>query len=241
MNHHHTNFLSFLFVVYPAVILNLSGKNPTELKNILIYKKKQRGSVTKIANKLGSPGSGPHEWLVLTPKDKLPKPERIAFPKPPKAPDGSLVYERVPNKCIDFSVKEPDVTILPNTTITTIGSTAISTQVTNLSTSSSSSGSSSIRKRPHEDINGSENGELYACFFFLFYSVLFQQCNHLLGHQQNDQTKILCLHIAPVLNNLQPWWQQLDSPSQDITWVRQLFVREVLPLFCVDFSVKWKT
>lgn len=170
MNHHHTNFLSFLFVVYPAVILNLSGKNPTELKNILIYKKKQRGSVTKIANKLGSPGSGPHEWLVLTPKDKLPKPERIAFPKPPKAPDGSLVYERVPNKCIDFSVKEPDVTILPNTTITTIGSTAISTQVTNLSTSSSSSGSSSIRKRPHEDINGSENGECYP----LFYGVYFQ-------------------------------------------------------------------
>lgn len=160
------NLSSFLlFVVYPAVILNLSGKNPTDLKNILIYKKKQRGSVTKIANKLGSPGSGPHEWLVLTPKDKLPKPERIAFPKPPKAPDGSLVYERVPNKCIDFSVKEPDVTILPNTTITTIGSTSISTQVTNLSTSSSSSGSSSIRKRPHEDINGSENGEFLNILF----------------------------------------------------------------------------
>ncbi|KAL5285522.1 MTA1 family protein [Megaselia abdita] len=151
------SFVINTHLVRQEFILNLSGKNPTELKNILIYKKKQRGSVTKIANKLGSPGSGPHEWLVLTPKDKLPKPERIAFPKPPKAPDGSLVYERVPNKCIDFSVKEPDVTILPNTTITTIGSTAISTQVTNLSTSSSSSGSSSIRKRPHEDINGSEN------------------------------------------------------------------------------------
>lgn len=172
------NFLSIflVFVVYPAVILNLSGKNPTDLKNILIYKKKQRGSVTKIANKLGSPGSGPHEWLVLTPKDKLPKPERIAFPKPPKAPDGSLVYERVPNKCIDFSVKDPDVTILPNTTITTIGSTAINTQVTNLSTSSSSSSggnnSTSIRKRPHEDINGSENGEFLRYFLKYYYYFL---------------------------------------------------------------------
>lgn len=105
---------------------------------------------------------------MLTPKDKLPKPERIAFPKPPKAPDGSLVYERVPNKCIDFSVKDPDVTILPNTTITTVGSTAISTQVTNLSTNSSnSSGSINPRKRPHEDINGSENGEF--SFFFSFF------------------------------------------------------------------------
>lgn len=28
----------------------------------------------------------------------LPQPDVVAFPKPPKAPDGSLLYERVPNK-----------------------------------------------------------------------------------------------------------------------------------------------
>lgn len=37
-------------------------------------------------------------WLILTDKDSLPKPERVAFPKPPKAPDGSLLYDRIPNK-----------------------------------------------------------------------------------------------------------------------------------------------
>lgn len=28
----------------------------------------------------------------------MPKPEVVAFPKPPKAPDGSLLYDRIPNK-----------------------------------------------------------------------------------------------------------------------------------------------
>lgn len=68
------------------------------MKALLVYKKRDRGSVTQIANKLGNPSPGPHEWLILTPKDKMPKPEVMAYPKPPKAPDGSLIYERIPNK-----------------------------------------------------------------------------------------------------------------------------------------------
>lgn len=36
-------------------------------------------------------------WLDLTPRDKLPKPAREAFPRPSKRPDGSYIYERVPN------------------------------------------------------------------------------------------------------------------------------------------------
>lgn len=68
--------------------------------------------MTKIANCLGSPGSGPHEWLVLTPKDKMPKPDVVSFPKPPKGPDGSLLYDRIPNKIIDL---EKDLTIIPAT------------------------------------------------------------------------------------------------------------------------------
>lgn len=65
---------------------------------MLIYKKKNRGSVTAIATRLGRPGPVTAQWLILTPKELLPQPERVAFPKPPKAPDGSLMYERVPNK-----------------------------------------------------------------------------------------------------------------------------------------------
>ncbi|XP_037805627.1 metastasis-associated protein MTA3 isoform X2 [Lucilia sericata] len=109
----------------------MSGKSATDIKNILLLKKKDRGSVTKIANRLGSPGIGPHEWLVLTPKDKMPKPDVVYFPKPPKGPDGSLLYDRIPNKIIDL---EKDITIIPTPA------------------------PSVMRKRPHEEtqLNGTE-------------------------------------------------------------------------------------
>ncbi|XP_053945741.1 metastasis-associated protein MTA1 isoform X3 [Anastrepha ludens] len=90
----------------------INDKTAADIKKILLIKRKkrERGSVTKIANRLGSPGNGPHEWLVLTPKDKIPKPDVVSFPKPPKAPDGSLLYERVPNKIVEI---EKDLTIIP--------------------------------------------------------------------------------------------------------------------------------
>lgn len=37
--------------------------------------------------------------MLLTPKEKMPQPDKVAFPKPPKAADGSLLYDRIPNKC----------------------------------------------------------------------------------------------------------------------------------------------
>ncbi|CAG9859444.1 unnamed protein product [Phyllotreta striolata] len=78
--------------------VQMEGKSITELKQLLVYKKKNRGSVTAIATRLGRPGSIVPQWLILTPRDMIPQPDRVAFPKPPKAPDGSLMYERVPNK-----------------------------------------------------------------------------------------------------------------------------------------------
>lgn len=75
-----------------------AGKSIADIRRLLTYKKRDRGSVTHIANRLGNPGATVGDWLILTPKDKMPKPEVVAFPKPPKAPDGSLLYERIPNK-----------------------------------------------------------------------------------------------------------------------------------------------
>lgn len=94
----------------------------TDIKSFLKYKRKDRGSVTMIANRLGNPSSIGCEWLKLTPKENMPIPEKVAFPKPPKGPDGSLLYERIPNKNV-----EPEKFIVPNT----IGCTIITP--TNLS------------------------------------------------------------------------------------------------------------
>ncbi|XP_050068350.1 metastasis-associated protein MTA1 [Anopheles maculipalpis] len=75
-----------------------AGKSLTEIRRLLTFRKKDRGSVTHIANRLGNPGVSVNEWLVLTPKENMPKPDVVAFPKPPKAPDGTLLYDRIPNK-----------------------------------------------------------------------------------------------------------------------------------------------
>lgn len=71
----------------------MAGKSVTDYKNLLRYHKKERGSVTQIATRLGV--SRNHElvvpdWLAPTDKEKIPKSERVAFPKPPKAPGNNL-------------------------------------------------------------------------------------------------------------------------------------------------------
>lgn len=64
----------------------MTGKSLLELRALLIYRRKERGSVTDIATRLGNPGSVVPEWLILTDRDNMPKPVHVAFPKPPKAP-----------------------------------------------------------------------------------------------------------------------------------------------------------
>ncbi|CAH0728552.1 unnamed protein product, partial [Brenthis ino] len=58
-----------------------------------------RGAVgavaARLATALGTAAPRAQDWLTLTPRDRMPAPNHVAFPKPPKAPDGSLMYERV--------------------------------------------------------------------------------------------------------------------------------------------------
>ncbi|XP_013170486.1 PREDICTED: metastasis-associated protein MTA3, partial [Papilio xuthus] len=61
-----------------------------------------RGPVGAVAARLAAAhgGAAPRaqDWLTLTPRDRMPAPNHVAFPKPPKAPDGSLMYERVASR-----------------------------------------------------------------------------------------------------------------------------------------------
>lgn len=68
----------------------MAGKSLLELKELMRYQKKERGSVTYIANRLSQSNLVTPDWLILTAKDMLPKPDRVSFPKPPKAP-GTLL------------------------------------------------------------------------------------------------------------------------------------------------------
>ncbi|KAJ8941731.1 hypothetical protein NQ318_023327 [Aromia moschata] len=78
------------------------------MTQIAAVPEEEPGSVTAIATRLGRPSGVTPQWLILTDKDLLPQPDKVAFPKPPKAPDGSLLYDRVPNK--------PEAEKIPSTT-----------------------------------------------------------------------------------------------------------------------------
>ncbi|XP_050664132.1 metastasis-associated protein MTA3 [Leptidea sinapis] len=72
-----------------------------------------RGAVAAVAGRLAAArgGAAPRsaDWLTLTPKDALPQPDHVAFPKPPRAPDGSLMYERVLSRAELEARREPAV------------------------------------------------------------------------------------------------------------------------------------
>ncbi|KAJ8672988.1 hypothetical protein QAD02_004249 [Eretmocerus hayati] len=91
----------------------LATKTPAELRVLArTVRPRVRPRVTDIASRLGriepQPGQpGEWDWLQLTAPSQRKQPEHVSFPKPPKAPDGSLLYERIPNK--------PDLERLPGT------------------------------------------------------------------------------------------------------------------------------
>lgn len=61
----------------------------TEFMAILKYRCRNRGGVTNIATRLALLRNYEliiPEWLAPTHKDKIPRSERVAFPKPPKGP-----------------------------------------------------------------------------------------------------------------------------------------------------------
>ncbi|KAL7296490.1 hypothetical protein TKK_0009931 [Trichogramma kaykai] len=78
-------------------------QSPAELRVLArATRPRLRPRVADIASRLGNhpqPSQpGEWDWLQLTAPGQRKQPEHVSFPRPPKAPDGSLLYERVPNK-----------------------------------------------------------------------------------------------------------------------------------------------
>ncbi|XP_043235499.1 metastasis-associated protein MTA3-like isoform X2 [Amphibalanus amphitrite] len=76
----------------------MSERSEEELQALLQArcKPRDRGTAAAIGPKLGHQLQHP-EWMVPAP-GPAPQPNRVAFPKPPKAPDGSLIYTPVESK-----------------------------------------------------------------------------------------------------------------------------------------------
>ncbi|KAG0727415.1 Metastasis-associated protein MTA1 [Chionoecetes opilio] len=60
---------------------------------------RRRGQVSQVSVRfLGQRSAACPAWMLPTDKSLLPNQPHIEFPKPPKGPDGSLIYTPVPNK-----------------------------------------------------------------------------------------------------------------------------------------------
>lgn len=96
-----------------------------------------RGKVVDISQRLGTPKMECPEWLILTPKDQIPVPERLAFPLPEKGKDGQYIRCR----SVDLSNTEGSENNPP-------------VMYKNSGSRSINNGSSNVRKRTHDQQNG---------------------------------------------------------------------------------------
>merc|ERR1719266_2608136 len=74
----------------------MSGYSEARVRTLNSFNATVRVNMGVVVKRLGQKDDDVQEWLVLTPKDKIPKPEKEAYPRPPKRPDGSYIYDRVP-------------------------------------------------------------------------------------------------------------------------------------------------
>ncbi|XP_041969169.1 metastasis-associated protein MTA3 [Aricia agestis] len=82
-------------VKHECTLAMASGAGGAEVRGTPRVRGPVGAVAARLATTLGTPAPRTHDWLVLTPRDRMPTPNHVAFPKPPKAPDGSLMYERV--------------------------------------------------------------------------------------------------------------------------------------------------
>ncbi len=80
-----------------AEVSKMSRLSESRIRQLNQFSQHQRTPMSGVVKRLGQTNVAKQEWLVLTPKDKMPRPEREAFPRPQKRPDGSYIYERVPS------------------------------------------------------------------------------------------------------------------------------------------------
>jgi metastasis-associated protein MTA len=84
-----------------AIKAHVKSKLPSmsekEIRQLNSFTEPKRADMSSICKKLGQTDLEEQEWLVLTPKDKLPQPVKEAWPRPAKRPDGSYIYDRIPS------------------------------------------------------------------------------------------------------------------------------------------------
>ena len=97
--HHHARRPGKLIDLKAIKVDTYAKAKPLDPRAIVKLNKfstKKRIKMDSVVQKLGLKDLSEQEWLVLTPKDKIPRPAVEMYPRPLKRPDGSYIYDRVP-------------------------------------------------------------------------------------------------------------------------------------------------
>ena len=70
--------------VKAATLAKATKLTAEAIRKLNKFSKKSRSDVDTIVKKLGIEDFSVQDWLVLTPKDKIPKPEKEFYPRPQK-------------------------------------------------------------------------------------------------------------------------------------------------------------
>lgn len=85
------------------------------MKLFLKSKDKPRTKVVEVTNRLGVDSKSTPEWLVPMEKSKLPQPERLAFPPPPRGEDGRYLIDPIVMREREFEKTSPGINNLSPT------------------------------------------------------------------------------------------------------------------------------
>ena len=71
--------------------------NEERIRKLNTFSVPKRPDMDSVVKRLGQEDLAAQEWLVLTPRDKLPQPKKESYPRPAKRDDGSYIYDKIPS------------------------------------------------------------------------------------------------------------------------------------------------
>lgn len=81
--------------------------NEERIRKLNTFSVPKRPDMDSVVKRLGQEDLAAQEWLVLTPRDKLPQPKKESYPRPAKRDDGSYIYDKIPSSAESTRSSQP--------------------------------------------------------------------------------------------------------------------------------------
>ena len=87
--------------------MQIKTMDEKRIRRLNSFSVRKRPDMDVVVKKLGQEDLDAQEWLVLTPRDKLPQPPKEFYPRPAKRDDGSYIYDKIPSSAEPTRPSQP--------------------------------------------------------------------------------------------------------------------------------------